>query len=236
MLERSKCFIFCLVFCILSLGMGACGNKKSASIDDDKKVTNNVVKLEGFSEIKLPDSIEVRNDIPFSLLLDKELKKNIPDTVDVDIYKPDYIILKKGFNENDSLQLAVFPNITISTISSNDGSSLALGDEMIEGLINRILMNIAATPYIISEWKKLDTSFVLPDGSPGLVLKYVQKQKDTDQRTNITNLFILKNGKLINILMSAPDSRDEEWNGYFDKIINSIIPEEKVNLPVIDKK
>ena len=223
MFGRKKCFILGFILSVLSLGIIGCSNNKSAPTNQDNKVVeNNNIKLADLGEIKLPDGIEIRNDIPFILLVDKELIKNIPDSINIDKYRPDYIVLKKGFNENDSTQLEAFPNITISTLISESGTPLVLGEQSVERLVNRVLTNIAGTPYQIEEWKNVDSSFLLSDGTPCVIFEYVQKHKDTGRKTNISNFFILKDGKLINIIMSSPNETYEEWNGYLKKIVNNI--------------
>lgn len=213
-----RSLIFGLVFSFLFLSIESCSNKKT-TLEDNKK---EAVLIGSLGEIELPDSIEIRNDIPFSLLVDKEQLKKIPDTVDINIYKPDYVVLKKGFNEKDSLQLDVFPNITVSTLSNKDGIPFSLGQNVKENIVNTIVRNVAGTSYEIVEWKEINGSFTLSDGSLGLILDYVQKQKNTDKRTEITDVWILKDGKLIHIIMSSPEDNYEEWSGYLDKMINNI--------------
>lgn len=212
---------FGLILVLISFIVSGCNNKNTTSVDAKKEV-DNVLKLGDMGELTLPDGIEARNDIPFSLLIDKEFKHKIPDSVDVNTYRPDYIVLKTGFNEKDSLQLAVFPNITVSIISSKDGNPFTLGQTMTEYLINRVVLNMVDTPYKLVEWKMVDPEFSISDSIPGLVLEYVYKNENTEKRTNINNVYVLKNGKLINIMMSSPDSNYEEWNGYMDKVISSI--------------
>lgn len=216
-LKKNRTLNVFLLFIICVL-ITSCNSKPTNNKVSEEKT----ISIEGISNLVVPEGIEQRNDIPFVLLVDKEFKKNLPDTTNYELYRPNFILLQKGFNEKDSTQLASFPSITIYLYTKSNGEAFVLGNETINQLLNSINSNWEKADYSITDWKKIDTNLVCSDGNPGFEAEYTIRNRKTNKEMKIINLYVLKNGKLLNITMSAPNDKVDEWTGYYDSLIKNI--------------
>ena len=80
-----KNVIFVFVFAAVIWGL-----VKLHTLSIDQSVT-----LKGIVHLSYPASVEVRNDIPFGILINPDDKKILPDNVDYEQFRPDLILLEK---------------------------------------------------------------------------------------------------------------------------------------------
>ncbi len=190
--------------------------KETTSIQE-----SHIIKLNQLGELTYPEEIEVRNDIPFALLIDDEFKNKFGDTVDYEVFRPNYVFLKKDFNEKDSLQLKDFGCILVSVLENPD-KPYKLDNQFIDKIVASTSQSLKGTNYKISTWESLNSQSTLPDGTMGVELEYKQINTKTKKILNVISLYLLKDGKLININMSAPYNMGDEWKEYYKEIVGNL--------------
>lgn len=194
---------------------------KSQEKETNSTQKSHIITLGQMGEMAYPAEIEVRNDIPFALLIDDEFKKKLGDTIDYEVFRPDYVLLKKDFNEKDSLQLSDFGCILVSVLSNSD-KPYELDNHFIDKIVASTTQSLEGTNYKISSWESLNSQSTLPDGTMGIELEYKQINTKTKKILNVISLYLLKDGKLININMSAPYNLSNEWKEYYKDIVNNL--------------
>lgn len=222
MIQKTK-FVLLLVALCLSLAVvtqASCKpNKKETTVSENM---SKVTLSNNLGELHYQPELELRNDIPFSLLVDKEFKKKLGDSIDYEKFRPDFIFLKKAFNEKDTAQLSEFGCILVSVLSNPNNTPYVLNNDFIDNLVMLATHNLEGTSYRISSWENLNKNAVLPDGTVGVEFNYKQQNTDTQKVLDVTSLYLIKNDKLITINMSAPDSQADEWKGYYQNIVSNL--------------
>lgn len=213
-----KNVIFVFVFAAVIWGLV---QLHTMSLEDSKDQSFNV---KGIAVVPYPASVEVRNDIPFELLINPVDKKLLPDSVDYEKFRPNLILLKKGFNEKDSLQLKEFPNIIVNalTIDSFDASileteyAISLG----KAIHNMIYENADRTSSTVSNWNELPITQI----NGAKVLRFEYKLESQNKKIlNIIVSYLFKNDKQVEITLSSPDKNLKEWASIYDNILNNVL-------------
>ena len=150
-----KNVIFTIVFAAVIAGLvqlHSYSQKEMADAVSELTITS----IDGIADISYPSAVEERNDIPFVKLIDPEVRKSIPDSVDVEIYRPGKIFLAKGFNADDPAQLKNFSNIVISGNVIDGFNSDNLTDEAVTQISTSVKasveQNAAQSSFLISDW------------------------------------------------------------------------------------
>ncbi len=212
-----KNVIFVFVFAAVIWGLV---QLHTMSLEDSKDQSFNV---KGIAVVSYPASVEVRNDIPFELLINPVDKILLPDSVDYEKFRPNLILLKKGFNEKDSLQLKEFPNIIVNalTIDSFDASILETEYAVSLGkaIHNMIYENADRTSSSVSNWNELPITQI----NGAKVLRFEYKLESQNKKIlNIIVSYLFKNDKQVEITLSSPDKNLKEWASIYDNILNNV--------------
>lgn len=211
-----KNVIFVIVFVAAILGLV---QLHIVSLEDEK---GQVINIKGIADISYPASIEARNDIPFELLINPEDKKQLPDGINYEEFRPNLILLQKGFNEEDSIQLKEFPNIIVNALSLEDFDASILETEYVSSLINNvsslIQQNAQRTSSTISEWKALPVTKI--NGATTLRFEYKLENRNK-KPLHIIMSYLFKDDKQVEITLSTPDKDLEKWTSIYNEIVNS---------------
>ena len=183
-----------------------------------------ITSIDGIADISYPSAVEERNDIPFVKLIDPEVRKSIPDSVDVEIYRPGKIFLAKGFNADDPAQLKNFSNIVISGNVIDGFNSDNLTDEAVAQISTSVKasveQNAAQSSFLISDW----TDKPAEEINGAKVLRYEYKQiNSSDRITCMALTYLFKGNKQVEVLMSAQEKEYAEWAAINDKIVSGIV-------------
>lgn len=212
-----KNVIFVIVFIAVILGLV----KLHSIASEDQK--NQTINIKGVVDLQYPASVEVRNDIPFELLINPEDKKLLPDSVNCEKFRPDLIFLQKGFNEKDSLQLKEFPNIVANVVSLEYFDASTLKPEHIEALGNKVndfvKQNANRTSSIVSEWKTLPMAKI--NGVTALKFEYKLTNKN-GKILYIIISYLLKGNKQVEIILSSPKNDLVKWTAIYNKVLNTV--------------
>lgn len=212
-----KNVIFVFVFAAVILGLV---QLHTLSLKEEKGTSVNV---EGIAHVVYPASVEVRNDIPFELLINPDDKKLLPDSVDYEKFRPHLILLEKGFNEKDSTQLKEFPNIIINALTLDGFDASILETEYaasltnnIHGLINQ---NAERTSAVISNWNALPVTKV----NGVTILKFEYKLENQNKKVlNIIMSYLFKGNKQVEVTLSAPNKDLKKWDAIYNDVLNNI--------------
>lgn len=212
-----KNVIFVFVFAAVILGLI---QLHTVSLEDSKDQSFNV---NGVAVVSYPVSLEVRNDIPFELLINPADKNLLPDSVDYEKFRPHLILLKNGFDEKDSSQLKEFPNIIVNalTIDNFDASILeteyavSLG-KAIHGMVYQ---NADRTSSSVSNWNELPIGQI----NGAKVLRFEYKLESQNKKImNIIVSYLFKKDKQVEITLSSPNKDLKEWTPIYDNILNNV--------------
>lgn len=219
-------FIFVVVFFAIIYGLvklheyslteqTQCTGKQTGSVTS--------VSIGNFVDITNISDLEERSDIPFEILIDPDLKQNLPDTINYDAFKPNKVFLEKGFDANNPNQLKEFGNIVV-IVNSIPGLQKLLEDkkmfellsDQLKGSIDKNAESISAT---ITDWQELPLSD-LNDASI-VMFRYVQTKKDGRQTINVVSC-IFKNDHQVQVIMSAPNRDAEVWMNRYQELLESV--------------
>lgn len=218
-----KNVIFTIVFAAVIAGLvqlHSYSQKEMANAVSELTITS----IDGIADISYPSAVEERNDIPFVKLIDPEVRKSIPDSVDVEIYRPGKIFLAKGFNADDPAQLKNFSNIVISGNVIDGFNSDNLTDEAVAQISTSVKasveQNAAQSSFLISDW----TDKPAEEINGAKVLRYEYKQiNSSDRITCMALTYLFKGNKQVEVLMSAQEKEYAEWAAINDKIVSGIV-------------
>lgn len=218
-----KNVIFTIVFAAVIAGLvqlHSYSQKEMANAVSELTITS----IDGIADISYPSAVEERNDIPFVKLIDPEVRKSIPDSVDVEIYRPGKIFLAKGFNADDPAQLKNFSNIVISGNVIDGFNSDNLTDEAVTQISTSVKasveQNAAQSSFLISDW----TDKPAEEINGAKVLRYEYKQiNSSDRITCMALTYLFKGNKQVEVLMSAQEKEYAEWAAINDKIVSGIV-------------
>lgn len=218
-----KNVIFTIVFAAVIAGLvqlHSYSQKEMANAVSELTITS----IDGIADISYPLAVEERNDIPFVKLIDPEVRKSIPDSVDVEIYRPGKIFLAKGFNADDPAQLKNFSNIVISGNVIDGFNSDNLTDEAVAQISTSVKasveQNAAQSSFLISDW----TDKPAEEINGAKVLRYEYKQiNSSDRITCMALTYLFKGNKQVEVLMSAQEKEYAEWAAINDKIVSGIV-------------
>lgn len=213
-----KNVIFVFVFAAVILGLV---QLHTLSLEEVKESQS--VNVHGIATVSYPTDVEIRNDIPFELLINQDDKKLLPDSVDYEKFRPNLILLKKGFNEKDSEQLKEFPNIVINALALDGFDDSILETEYTASLINKvhdvILQNAERTSSSISNWNALPIGKI--NGMK--VLRFEYKLESQNKKVlNIIMSYLFKDNKQVEVTLSAPDKDLKNWLGIYNDILNHV--------------
>lgn len=211
-----KNVIFVIVFIAVILGLV---KLHTISLENEK---NQSIGIKGIANIEYPASVEVRNDIPFELLINAEDKALLPESVNFEDFRPNVILLKKSFNEKDSLQLKEFPNIIANAISLENFDASILETEYAESLgenlNNLVKQNAERTSSKISDWQASPISKI----NGATVLKFKYKLENRNKKNlNIIIAYLFKDNKQVEITLTAPNKNIEEWTAIYNEVLNT---------------
>lgn len=212
-----KNVIFVFVFAAVILGL-----IQLHTISQEDSVMQSV-NVKGIANVVYPSSIEVRNDIPFELLISPDDKKMLPDSVDYESFRPHLVLLLKGFNEKDSIQLKEFPNIVVNTLvlESFDPSILeteysTLFSNNVAGIIQQ---NAQRTSSVLSDWNALPINKI----NGATVLRFEYKLENQHKKVlNIVVAYLFKGNKQVEVTLSAPNKDLKKWIPIYDGILSNL--------------
>lgn len=212
-----KNVIFVFVFAAVILGLV---QLHTLSLKEEKGKS---VNIEGIANVLYPASVEVRNDIPFELLINPDDKKLLPDGVDFEKFRPHLILLAKGFNEKDSVQLKEFPNIVINALTLDGFDASILETEYAASLSNNIheliQQNAQRTSSIVSDWNALPVTAI----NEVTLLRFEYKLENQNKKVlNIIMSYLFKGNKQVEVTLSAPNKDLKKWNTIYNDILNNI--------------
>lgn len=211
-----KNIIFAILLIAVILGLI---QLHTVSLENEK---SQVINIKGITNITYPPSIEARNDIPFELLINPEDKRQLSDGINYEEFRPNLILLQKGFNEKDSLQLKEIPNIIVNALSLEDFDASILETEYVMSLINNVSnlvqQNAQRTFSIVSEWKTLPVTKI--NGATTLRFEYKLENRNK-KPLHIIMSYLFKDDKQVEITLSAPDRDLKKWTSIYNEIVNN---------------
>ncbi|PXV62693.1 hypothetical protein CLV62_11882 [Dysgonomonas alginatilytica] len=212
-----KNVIFVIVFIAVILGLV---RLHTISSDNEKSQT---ISINGIANIQYPASVEPRNDIPFELLINPEDKALLPDSVNYEEFRPNLILLQKGFNEKNNQLLKEFPNIVANAILLENFNASILETEYATSLsdnINRLIeQNAQRTTSTISDWRTLPVTNI--NGATALRFEYKLENRNK-KVLNIIITYLFKDDKQVELTLSAPNKDLEKWTVIYNEVLNNI--------------
>lgn len=170
-----------------------------------------------------PENLDERSDIPFVKLVDRESKRKLGDSIDYEKFRPTKLFLKKGFNENDSLQLLDFGSIVLidtngdfsRLYSLNMVSSDTIETEMKE----TVQRNLQNTNYKLVSWDSFND--ITKSDCRIISLAYSQ-QIDGEEPKRIVQTYIYTKSSQTQIILTSSANEYSLWKPEYDRIINSL--------------
>lgn len=212
-----KNVIFVFVFAAVIWGLVQLHTK---SLEDSKDGSFNV---KGIAVVSYPSSVEERNNIPFELLINPVDKALLPDSTDYEKFRPNLILLEKGFNEKDSVQLKEFPNIVVNAVTIDSFDASILETEYAVSLakaINSIIyQNADRTSSSVSDLKELPISQI--NGAKVLRFEY-RLESQNKKILNIIVSYLFKNDKQVEVTLTSPDKDLKKWTSIYNEVLNNI--------------
>ncbi len=211
-MKKNVIFVFTFAAVILGLlQLCACSPKETKS-----QLVN------GIAQVSYPDDVEIRNDIPFELLVNQDDRKLLPDSVDLEKFRPHLILLQKGFDEKKPEQLKQFPSIVVKALTFDRFDASVLKAEDIALLSNKmrelIVQNAGRTSATVSDWN----TFPVAKIKDATVLKFGYKLENKDKKIlNITVSYLFKGNKQVEVTLSAPDKDLKKWTAIYDEVLNN---------------
>lgn len=181
-----------------------------------------LIKVPNAGTMFYPTNLEERSDIPFVMLVDRESKKKLGDSIDYERFRPALLFLKSNFNENDSTQLQSFSSITIS-VKNGEFSKLSSPDSINTDTIEYELKasverNLRNTGYSLTSWDSFNSS--VKDGSRIISYSYSQQLNGLEPKRICVTYFytpILQ----IQIVLTSSESEYTFWKPEYDRMIES---------------
>lgn len=169
-----------------------------------------------------PANLEERSDIPFAMLVDKESKKKLGDSIDYERFRPTLLFLKNDFNENDSTQLESFSSITINS-QEGDFSRLSHPDSLNIDTIQyemkaSVERNLQNTGYTLISWDSFNSS--MTNGVRTLSYSYTQQLNGAEPKHICVTYFYTKESQTL-VTLTSSASEFSFWKPEYDQMIQS---------------
>lgn len=181
-----------------------------------------LVNIPNVGTMYYPLHLEERSDIPFEVLVDKESKKKLGDSIDYERFRPALLFLKDDFNQNDSTQLKSFSSITInvqegdfSKLSYPDSISLSTIEYEIKASVERNLKN---TGYSLTGWDSFNSCMV--KGSRIISYSYTQQLSGTEPKHMCITYFYTPT-KQMQVTLTSSESEYSFWKTEYDRMVDS---------------
>ncbi len=181
-----------------------------------------LINIPNVGTMYYPVHLEERSDIPFEVLVDKESKKKLGDSIDYERFRPTLLFLKDDFNPNDSTQLESFSSITInvqegdfSKLSYPDSISLSTIESEIKASVERNLKN---TGYSLTGWDSFNSYMV--KGSRIISYSYTQQLSGTEPKHMCVTYFYTPT-KQMQVTLTSSESEYSFWKTEYDRMVDS---------------
>lgn len=218
-----KNVIFVIVFAAVIVGLVQLHKYSQKEIAEAARLAA-VTNVNGIADLTCPSAVEERSDIPFEKLIDSESRKLIPDSVDVEAFRPHKIFLAKGFDAGNVDLLKNFSNITVNanTIEGFDSANLtdATIAQISESVKASIEKSASQTSYRISEWAASPLAEI--NGSKVLEYKYIQTNGE-GKSTYMILTYLFKGDKQVEVMLSSIGKDYSKWIAINNELIKSIV-------------
>lgn len=189
---------------------------------DNKCVANEsgwqTIEVGEFFTIKYPADIDLRNDIPFAKLVDPEFKAILPDSIDYEQYRPEFIFLSSDFNDKDSLSFVSFANIVVRD-GVYKGFPGSINEDLIAAVKASLENNLSQTSYHITSWNEVEKM----DINGAVTLKVSFTQQNENKSIDVISTYLFKGDQLLQISLSLPENENKtKWLAIYDKIIEAV--------------
>lgn len=180
--------------------------------------------------IAYPSSLEERSDIPFRLLVDKEFKKLIGDSVDLEKIRPTLIFLEKDFTApSEEGEKVTFGYISVAALSGKYSFPQEISDiqkAKIETSFKQdVNANLNGTQFQIKKWNPFEYKNI--NGLVSIQYSYEQWLGGKDKMNVITtNLY--DSDLQLQIILSAPSKEYKKWQAYYNQILTTF--KRKINI------
>lgn len=208
-----------LLFAILSLPM------IYVSAQKDKKLAVSNIDVLNVGTLSYPSAIEERSDIPFKLLVDKEYRELLGDTVNYEKFRPSLIFFEKGFQPPVEGQKKVsFGYITVTMMTGKYRFPKELSTiqkEALEANIrNDVNTNLEGTNFDVKKWSPFE--FKTINGLFSITYSY-QQLLNKKNRTDIITTQMYDSDVQLQITLSAPAKEYKKWLPYYNTMIHSFV-------------
>lgn len=181
-----------------------------------------LIQVPNAGTIYYPSHLEERSDIPFALLVDKESKRKLGDSIDYDRFRPALLFLKSSFNEKDSTQLESFSSITIS-VREGEFSKLSHPDSINTDTIEYELKasverNLKNTGYALTNWDSFNSGMI--NGSRMINYSYTQQLRGLDPKQICVTYFYTPTLQT-QVILTSSESEFSFWKPEYDRMIDS---------------
>lgn len=181
-----------------------------------------LLKVSDVGTMVYPINVEERNDIPFEMLVDKESKRKLGDSIDYERFRPSLVLLKNGFNENDSTQLENFSSITIN-VKSGDFSKMSDPDSISVNSIQEqfrasVERNLKNTNYTLNSWDSFDS--YEKHGYRIISYSYTQQLDDAEPK-HISITYFYTATMEAQVTLTASESEYSLWEPEYNQMIES---------------
>lgn len=218
-----KNVIFVIVFAAVIVGLVQLHKYSQKEIADAARLAA-VTDVNGIADLTCPSAVEERSDIPFEKLIDPESRKLIPDSVNVEAFRPHKIFLAKGFDAGDADLLKNFSNIIVNANTINGFNADNLTDETIAQISESVKASIeqsaSHTSYRISEWTA--SPLAESNGSKVLQYKYIQNNNE-NKSTYMILTYLFKGDKQVEVMLASTGEDYSKWISINNELVKSIV-------------
>lgn len=195
------------------------------SAQKDKKLAVYNIDVLNIGTLSYPSAIEERSDIPFKLLVDKEYRELLGDTVDYEKFRPSLIFFEKGFQPPvEGQKKALFGYITVTAMTGTYRFPKELSSVQKETLEQNIRhdvdMNLQGTDFNVKKWNPFE--FKTINGLFSITYSYQQVLNNKNQ-TDITTTLLYDSDVQLQITLSAPAKEYKKWLPYYNTMILSFV-------------
>lgn len=181
---------------------------------------NPIIPIGKIGTMLYPNGVEERSDIPFIKLVDEESKRKLGDSINYEIYRPNTLLLEKGFDENNPTQLTSFNSITINTINGDFEKIMDISREDFEKIIkNTEERNLQNTPYKIVAWNSFDI-IPLPNDILKVSYSFLQENENSESKNICTTYFYTKDSQS-KITLTCNKNDLDKWLVMYSDLIKS---------------
>lgn len=190
--------------------------------DEILKSYQRLVNIPNVGTMYYPVHLEERSDIPFEVLVDKESKKKLGDSIDYERFRPTLLFLKDDFNQNDSTQLESFSSITIN-VQEGDFSKLSHPDSISHSTIESeikasVERNLKNTGYSLIGWDSFE-SYIVKE-SRIISYSYTQQLSGTEPKHICVTYFYTPTIQM-QVILTSSESEYPFWKTEYDRMVDS---------------